>query len=293
MEATAATKTKKARKQSQFMLVMKRMSRNKSAMVGLAILLLLIVAAILAPVLTPYGYSIQDMTSMHATPSLAHPFGCDSMGRDLLSRCLYGARYSLSLGLISAFASVICGIVIGSIAGYFGGAIDMVILRLMDILQGIPSLLLAIAISTALGGGFGNTILAMSVGGIPQAVRLLRANVLSIHDAEYLEAARAINCSKPRIIFKHTIPNSVAPLIVSLTMGIGNTIMGASMLSYIGLGIRPPLPEWGAMLSNARDFVRDYPHEIIFPGLCILVTVLCLNMLGDGLRDAMDPKLKN
>jgi peptide/nickel transport system permease protein len=195
--------------------------------------------------------------------------------------------------LVAAAASIGCGMILGSIAGYFGGAVDMTILRLMDIMQGIPSLLLAIAISTALGGGFGVTILAMAIGGIPQSTRLLRANILRIHDEEYLEAARAINCSRPRIIFKHTIPNSIAPLIVDLTMGIGNTIMAASMLSYIGLGIRPPLPEWGAMLSAARDFIRDYPHEILFPGLCILITVLALNMLGDGLRDAMDPKLKN
>jgi len=282
----------KPARHSQAADVFKRFRRNKLAMAGAAALLLLALLAVFAPIAAPYDYAALDMSVMHSPPSAEHWFGTDQLGRDILSRIIYGARYSLSLGVFAMLVSNIVGIVLGSLAGYFGGAADNVILRFIDILQSIPGMLLAIVVSTVLGSGYTNTILAMSIGGIPMVVRLLRASILRIRKEEYLEAAVSINCSTPRIISRYIFPNSYSPLLVSATMGIGNTIMGAAALSYIGLGIQPPMAEWGAMLSGARGYIRDYPHEIIFPGLFIMITVLAFNLIGDGLRDAMDPKLK-
>ena len=281
------------RKEGQLAQVMHRLSRNRVSMTGLVVILILIVLAILSPWIMPYDYTRMDMSNMYATPSWAHPFGCDELGRDIFSRALYGARASLSLGLLATLLSTAIGVVLGSLVGYFGGWVDTVVMRLLDILQAIPGMLLSIAISAALGSGFGNTIIALSIGGVPMTVRLLRGSILTVRKQEYIEAAEKINCSRLRIITSHILPNSIAPLIVSVTMGIGNTILAAAGLSYIGLGVQPPTPEWGAMLSAGKSVITRYPHLCVFPGLCIMVVVLCFNMLGDGLRDAMDPKLKN
>jgi peptide/nickel transport system permease protein len=183
-------------------------------------------------------------------------------------------------------------IIIGSCAGYFGGWVDNVILRACDVIQAIPGILLAIVVSAVLGPGYINTILALAIGGIPAGIRLVRAQILSIRGEEYLEAAAAVNCSPARIMFVHILPNILSPLIIGFTMGIGNTIMLAASLSFIGLGVQPPTPEWGAMLSSARNFIRNYPWQILFPGIFIFITVLSINLFGDGLRDALDPKLK-
>lgn len=281
------------RKEGQLSQVMHRLSRNRVSMTGLVVILILIALAILSPWIMPYDYTRMDMSNMYATPSWAHPFGCDELGRDIFSRALYGARASLSLGLLATLLSTAIGVVLGSLVGYFGGWVDTAIMRLLDILQAIPGMLLSIAISAALGPGFGNTIIALSIGGVPMTVRLLRGSILTVRKQEYIEAAEKINCSRLRIITSHILPNSIAPLIVSVTMGIGNTILAAAGLSYIGLGVQPPTPEWGAMLSAGKSVITRYPHLCVFPGLCIMVVVLCFNMLGDGLRDAMDPKLKN
>ena len=206
---------------------------------------------------------------------------------------MYGARASLWLGLMSTLVSTVVGVLLGSLVGYYGGKVDNIVMRILDIIQAIPGMLLSIAISAALGSGIGNTILALSIGGIPMTVRLLRGSILTVRKQEYIEAAEKINCSKFRVIMSHILPNSIAPVIVSVTMGIGNTILQAASLSYIGLGVQPPTPEWGAMLSEGKSMITKYPHLCIFPGLAIMLVVLCLNMLGDGLRDAMDPKLKN
>ena len=280
------------KKESPMRAVFKRLRKNKVAMFGFGILVLLILMAVFAPWIAPYNYAEMDLTAMHQGPSMQHLFGTDNLGRDIFSRIIYGSRYSLSLGIAAVLFSTAIGVVIGSIAGYFGGAADTIIMRILDVIQSIPGMLLAIIISAVLGAGFENTILAMSIGGVPMTVRLLRAQILSIRKQEYLEAATAINCPEHLIISRYVLPNSYAPLLVSATMGIGNTIMAAAALSYIGLGIQPPLAEWGAMLSAARGFLRDYPHELIFPGIFIMITVLALNLLGDGLRDALDPKLK-
>lgn len=283
----------RSRRQGQFVQVMHRLSRNKLAMLGLVVMVALIIVALLSPWITPYDYAATSKADRYALPSLQHWFGCDGMGRDIFSRILYGARASLWLGLMSMLVSTIIGVILGSLVGYFGGWVDNVVMRLLDILQAIPGMLLSIAISAALGSGIGNTILALSIGGIPMTVRLLRGSILTVRKQEYIEAAEKINCSRLRVITSHILPNSIAPVIVSVTMGIGNTILQAASLSYIGLGVQPPTPEWGAMLSEGKAMITKYPHLCIFPGLAIMVVVLALNMLGDGLRDAMDPKLKN
>lgn len=287
------SENKKIRKESQFGAVLKRLRRNKAAMAGLIIFVIMVLLAFLSPWIIPYGYEEMNMSNMYAGPSAEHWFGTDELGRDILSRILYGARASLSLGVISVMLATVVGVLIGSIAGYIGGAVDNIIMRLVDIIQAIPGMLLAIAVSAALGSGFVNTIIAMAIGNVPMMVRLLRASILGIRKQEYLEAAISINCPQSRIILKHVLPNSISPLIVSVTMGIGNAILMAAALSYIGLGVQPPSPEWGAMLSSGRNYIRDYPHLVIVPGICIMLVVLALNMLGDGLRDALDPKLKN
>lgn len=270
----------------------KRLRTNSTAMFGLVILALLVLAAVFAPFVAPYHYTDMDMMQLNAAPSLKHVFGTDSLGRDILSRLIYGGRYSLFLGFASSVLSMAAAIVLGSLAGYFGGWVDNAVLRVCDVVQAIPGILLSIVISAVLGPGFFNTILALAIGGIPSGIRLTRAQILSVRSEEYLEAAASVNCSAIRIMFRHILPNVLSPLIVGFTMGIGSTIMLASSLSFIGLGVQPPAPEWGAMLSAGRDFIRNYPWQIIFPGIFVFVTVLSINLLGDGLRDALDPKMK-
>lgn len=292
-EAAVNAAQGKAKKKSEFVRVMKQLSKNKLAMLGLFIFLLEVILAVLAPWIAPYEYTKMDMLNCFATPSWEHPFGCDDLGRDIFSRVLVGARYSLTIGLTSVLFSTLIGMVIGAVAGYFGGWVDNLIMRLLDVIQAIPGMLLMIVISAMLGPGFVNTILAMSIGSIPGAARMLRAQMLKERGQEYVEACTSINCSTPRIIISHMIPNCMSPMIVQATMGIAQTITLAAGLSFIGLGVQPPAPEWGAMLSSARSFMRTAPHLVVFPGMAIAVTVLALNLLGDGLRDALDPKLKN
>nr|WP_314459638.1 ABC transporter permease [uncultured Clostridium sp.] len=282
-----------AKNQGGFTAVMKQMSKNKAAMLGLLILSTEIILAILAPYIIPYDYSFMDMANMFAKPSPSHLFGCDDMGRDIFSRVLFGARYSISIGIIAVAIGSVIGCTIGAIAGYFGGQVDNIIMRFLDIIQAIPGMLLMIVISAVLGPGYFNTIVALSIGSISGMARLLRAQMLKERENEYIEAAQSINCSKFRIITSHLLPNCISPMIVSATMGVAQTITMAAGLSFIGLGVQPPIPEWGAMLSAARQFIRQAPHLVYFPGLAIAVTVLALNLLGDGLRDALDPKLKN
>ena len=285
--------TGKKRGNSQFWLTLGRLKRNHLAMVGLVIILVMIILALLAPYISPYPYEAANFKNRYGTPSAEHWFGTDELGRDIFSRLLYGSRYSLRIGLISVAISAIGGIFFGALAGYFGGAVDNIIMRLLDVLQAMPGIVLAIAISAALGPGLTNSVIALSISSIPGYARMTRASFLNVRKMEYLEAATSINCSNARIIWKHVLPNALSPLIVQATMGIAGAIMGAAMLSFIGLGVQPPTPEWGAMLSAGRSYLRDYPHLCIFPGVMIMMAVLSLNMLGDGLRDALDPKLKD
>jgi peptide/nickel transport system permease protein len=282
----------KIKKSSEVLRVLKQLSYNKLAMFGLILFVAELGLCLLAPVIAPYDYKAMDILSMNQGPSAAHWFGTDDLGRDILTRVLYGGRYSMTVSLLSVVVSLIFGVVIGSIAGYFGGWLDNVIMRILDIIQSLPGLLLTIVVAASLGAGFFNTVLALSVNGIPAQARMLRAQMMRVRGSEFVEAATSINCSKVRIIAKHLFPNSFSPLIVQASMAIANRITMCSSLSFIGLGVQPPAPEWGAMLAGSRQYIRDYPYMVIFPGLAIAVTVLALNLLGDGLRDALDPRLK-
>lgn len=270
-----------------------RLFQNKVAIAAAFILVLMLLIALFSPWITPYQYDAMDLVSKNQGPSLRHLFGTDNMGRDILSRIMYGGRYSLTISIIAVFFSIVGGMIVGAIAGFFGGMVDNLLMRILDILQAIPDMILTIAVSAALGSGFDKTVMALAISRIPAFARLLRANVLQVRTMEYVEAAEAIGCSWFRRIVKHIIPNSWTPLIVSGTMQVASVMLSLAALSYIGLGIEQPLPEWGSMLSAARAYIRDYPYQLIFPGCAIAVSVLCLNLLGDGLRDALDPRLKD
>lgn len=294
MTATATAQPRaKAKKNSQFLEVMKRLSKNRSAMIGLILILVEIILAIFAPLIIPYDPNAIDILGKLTGPSAQHFFGTDELGRDIFSRILYGARYSLSIGIFGTLITTVVGTFIGAIVGYYGGTADNIFMRILDIIQAMPPILFTIVIATALGSGFQNTLLALAVSGIPGAVRLVRGSVLSIRKMEYLESAESINCPKLRTIFVHVMPNAISPSIVAASMNVASLILTAASLSFIGLGVQAPTPEWGAMLSASRNYIRDYPYMVLFPGLAIAITVLALNMLGDGLRDAMDPKLKD
>ena len=287
------TSTFGKKKKNLLFLTLARLKQDKLAVIGMVIFLIIVLAAIFAPVIAPYSYKDQDLQNMRALPSMEHIFGTDSLGRDIFSRVLYGAKYSLSIGIISVTVAMLFGCVVGSICGYYGGVIDMVIMRLMDLMQSIPDMLLAIAISAMLGPGFTNCILALSISRIPVFIGLMRASLLNLREMEYIDAEISINASAPRIMFRHLLPNGISPMIVQATMAIAGSILVAASLSFIGLGVQPPLPEWGAMLSEGREYIRSSPHIVIFPGLMIMITVLSINLFGDGLRDALDPRLKD
>lgn len=283
---------KKEKKTSLFVETFLNTVKNPGARVGLIIFLVIAIVCFLSPLIAPYDYNEMDMTQMFQGPSIKHWFGTDKFGRDIFSRMMYGGRYSIIMGLCAAIFGSAIGIVIGSISGYFGGTVETVIMRIMDIWSSIPGILLCIMISTVMGPGFFNTVFALSIGGVPGGVRMIRGQILAERSKEYLEAAESINCSKLSIMFKHMLPNVISPTIVQTTMQIGQTISMAATLSYIGLGVQPPTPEWGAMLSDGRGYILTYPYMIMFPGIVIAVTVLAINLIGDGLRDALDPKLR-
>lgn len=291
-ERTVTEPNRLWKRENRLVSVFKRIFKNKVATAGLIVILLMIVLAIAAPLIAPYSYETMDFAIKSQTPSLAHICGTDEYGRDIFSRLLYGARYSLSLGLLAQVLHLVFGVFFGSIAGYYGGKVDSTIMRICDIIQSIPNILLAVIVSSALGVGFTNTVIALGIGHITTTARVVRAQFLPLRSKEFVEAEKSINCSNARIIFKHILPNAFAPVIVQTTMGVGGDISTAAALSFLGLGVRPPTPEWGAMLSAAKDYIRYYPHMILFPGLCIAIVVLALNLFGDGLRDALDPRLK-
>lgn len=280
------------KQKNQFSMMIHRLLDSPTAVAGLAVIALMVLTAIFGDFIAPYDVLEPSAALAKQGPSLKHPFGTDHLGRDLLSRILVGAKYSLTLGIIPVFIDTFLGIIIGTTVGYIGGWVDDVVMRIIDIITAVPSILLCIVVSAALGPGYVNTIIAMCVGGIPKVTRLARASVLGIRGMEYLEASQSVNCSKARMMFRHIIPNSLSPIIVHSTMGIGGHIQMVAMLSFIGLGIQPPTPEWGALLSDARTYVLDYPYMCFMPGLMIAIVVIAFNWVGDGLRDAMDPKLK-
>ena len=270
-----------------------RLMKTAAAKIGVGLLVFMVLVCFVGPLLSPYEKNGIDLTNMYARPSAEHWFGCDVMGRDILTRLLYGGQYSLILGLTTAAVSSFISILIGCIAGYFGGGTETLIMRFMDVWSALPGMLLAIMISAVLGAGFFATVIALTIGAIAGGVRMTRGQVLAERTKEYIEAAESINCSKLSIMFKHLLPNVVQPMIIIATMYIGATIMMAAGLSYIGLGIQPPTSEWGAMLADGRAYIRLYPHMITFPGIAIALTVLAVNLIGDGLRDTLDPKLRD
>ena len=285
---------KRAKKRSMAVEVWQRLVKNKMAMLGLAILVLLALCAIFADVIADYETKVvaQNIANRLKGPSAEHWFGTDEFGRDIFARMVHGSRVSLVVGLISVSVSLVAGGTLGALAGFYGGRVDNVIMRVMDIFLAVPSILLAITIVAALGTNLVNVMLAIGISGTPGFARIVRAAVMSVKDQEFVEASRAIGASNATIIFREIIPNCLAPIIVQSTLSVASAILSTASLSFIGLGVQPPDPEWGAMLSSGRNFLRDAVHLTLFPGLAIVVTILALNLLGDGLRDALDPRLK-
>lgn len=282
------------KKRSQWAEVWRRLKKNKMAMFGLAILTVLVLSALFADVLADYDNVVikQHLKDRLQGPSLKHWLGTDEFGRDMLARMIHGSRVSLQVGILAIGLAIVSGGALGAVSGYYGGKLDNFIMRIMDIFLAVPSILLAIAIVAALGPSLINLMLAISVSYIPTFARIVRASVLTIRDQEFIEAAKAIGASDARIIFRHIIPNSLAPVIVQGTLGVAGAILSTAGLSFIGMGIQPPAPEWGAMLAGGRQYLRYAWHVTTFPGLTIMITILALNLLGDGLRDALDPRLK-
>ena len=290
--ATAEVSVVKIKKQRPWLTLLRRVAKDPTALVGGILFALLALVALFAPLLIRHKIDAVNLDVQLQGPSWEYWFGTDKLGRDIYSRIIYGARYSLSIGVLGVAVGAGIGMVFGAIAGYFGKLTDSVVMRLTDVLQAIPGVLLAMTVSVVLGPGYINTMLALAVGNIPMSIRLMRAGILGIRHQEYLEAAVSINARTPRIIFRHLIPNSFSPLLVSATMSIGNTIMMCAMLSFIGLGLQPPLPEWGGIIAEGLQYIRYRPWMTVFPGIFIMISVLSLNMVGDGLRDVLDPKLK-
>ena len=271
----------------------RRLRYSITARIGMVVVTIIILAAVLAPIVDPYDPKLDaDLENSRQPPSREHIFGTDRLGRDIFRRIVHGAGLSLSVGVVAVLVSGTGGTVLGLLAGYFGGVVDMVIMRLIDILMAFPGMLLAIAIVAVRGTGLFNTVIALSVVGVTGYARLVRSMVLSIRERDYIEAAHMVGVRDPRIIFRHILPNSLAPIIVSATMGIGGAILTAAALGFLGLGAQPPAPEWGVMVSDGVPFLRQTPHMVFFPGMAIMVTVLGFNLLGDGLRDALDPQMQ-
>lgn len=272
--------------------MMRRFRKNKRALVGFWMVVVFVGIAVFAQAIAPYDPIEQNMDVILQPPSASHPFGTDEYGRDILSRIIYGSQISLMIGIVGVLISVVVGVGLGTISGYFGGRADMLIMRVMDIFMAFPSFLLALAIVSVLGPGMVNVMIAIGIFSVPTFARISRSAVISVKNKEFIEAAKSMGASHARVIFKHVLPNSVAPIIVLSTMRIATAILTASGLSFLGMGAQPPTPEWGAMLSTGREYLRTAPHVSTIPGLAIMFMVLAFNMLGDGLRDALDPKMK-
>lgn len=271
----------------------RRLRKNKLAMLSLGVIILFILIAVFAPIIAPYDPYAQDLTQKLAKPSAQHWLGTDKLGRDILSRLIYGARVSLSVGLVCEAIAVPIGVTLGAVAGYYGGKVDAVISRIMEILGSFPFIIFAICIMFILGNGIINIFIALGVIGWLGHARQIRAQVMQLKEMEYVEAAKTSGASDLKIIFKHLLPNCLSTIIVVTTLDIPGDIMYESTLSFIGLGVQPPQASWGSMINEAKSFIRQAPTFSLFPGLAIMILVIAFNTLGDGLRDALDPKLKN
>ena len=291
----AAGGLRQYKKRSQIGSVCRRFAKSKTAMAGLIILIILVLLALLCPLFLDYAADVtgQNIRERLQFPSWQHPFGTDQYGRDVLARVVWGTRISLSASLIIIAIATVVGALLGAIAAYYGGMVDNIIMRVMDIFYALPFNLMAICIVASLGNGMFNLGLACVVRLIPGFTRVFRSAILPIRGQEYIEAARACNTSDGRILLRHILPNALGPIIVQATLNLAITILAIAGLSYIGLGVESPTPEWGTMLSDGRQYMRNYPYLVIFPGLAIMIAAMSLNLIGDGLRDALDPKLKN
>ena len=283
---------RKKKKRGKWRDVWSRLQRNKVAMVSIVLLLVIILSAVFSELITPYVYTERDLTNTFAFPSAAHLFGTDNLGRDIFSRVLVGGRISLLVAFGSVLLSAVVGSLLGAAAGYYGGKIEFGIMKLTDIMMAIPAFLLAVTVSAAMGTGLINTIVAVGLTNIPRFVRLMRAETLSVKGNEFILASRASGASDLYIILTHIFPNALSSTIVNVTLGVGTAILQISGLSFVGLGVRPPTPEWGSMLASGRTYMRDFWPMVTFPGIAIVVTLILFNLAGDGLRDAMDPRLK-
>ncbi|MDP5272978.1 nickel transporter permease [Chengkuizengella axinellae] len=271
----------------------KSFKKNKLAVVGLIIVLIFVFLAVFAPVITPEGINEQKLAERLQPPSSEHWLGTDDFGRDILSRIIHGARISLWVGFVSVIGSIVVGCFLGILAGYYGRWVDTLISRFFDIMLAFPSMLLAIAIVAVLGPSLRNALIAIAIINVPNFGRLIRSKVLSIKQEEYITAAKAIGMRDRRILFHHILPNSMAPIIVQGTLAIATAIIEAAALGFLGLGAEPPTPEWGKMLADSKDYLVQAPWTMFFPGIAIMLTVLGFNLMGDGLRDALDPRMKN
>ncbi len=294
VEMLSAEELLKTKKRSQSADIWKRLKRSKTAVLGLILIVTFIFMAVFAPVIASYeGEAIKmNVRERLEGPSAEHIFGTDEFGRDIFARVVYGTRISLFVGIISVSIALSIGGFLGAIAGYYGGKIDNAIMRVLDVILAVPTILLAITIVASLGASMINLMVAVGISNIPGFARIVRASVLSVKDQEFIEAARAIGAKDHVIILKHVLPNSMAPIIVYATLKVATAIMATASLSFIGLGVQPPTPEWGSMLAGGRAYIRDQMYIVLYPGLAIVLTVLSLNLIGDGLRDALDPKLK-
>lgn len=287
-------KTKTLTNKSQWGLIAYRFSKNKLAMVGLAVIILMILLCLTAPLYIDYNSVVkQNMSERFIAPCSEHIFGTDQFGRDLFSRIIYGGRISLLAGLVVVATALVVGVTLGGVAGYFGGTVDMIIMRICDIFMAVPRMLLAMAVVAGLGQGTFKMLIALTIAEFPKYARTVRASIMTLRGQEYVEAAKCCGTSSVRIIFKHVVPNGLGPVIVSATLGLGGTILAIASLGFLGIGVASPTPEWGTILSENRANIRFYPYLGLIPGFFIAISVMCLNFIGDGLRDALDPRTKN
>ena len=285
---------KKSKKNSQAKEIWRRFRKSKTAMLGLVLLIFVVGIAIFADVIVPYENAItQNIPELLQGPSAAHWFGTDEAGRDLFARIVHGSRYSLAIGIITTIVSMIIGGLLGAVAAYYGGWVDNVIMRVTDVIMTVPPILLSLAVVAALGANLRNLLIAITVSCVPGIIRMVRSVVLGVVEEDYIEAARSYGTSDMRIILKYVIPNALGPIIVTATMNVATMILSASGLSFLGMGVQPPAPEWGALLSDAETYMFSAPHLLYIPGLFIVIAALSFNLAGDGLRDALDPKLKD
>lgn len=286
-------RNRKSKKTNQMKEIWRRFRKSKTAMLGLCLLLFVLSIAIFADVITPYENAISQSADRLDSPSAAHIFGTDELGRDLFARIVHGSRYSLLIGVSTSVLALVIGGLLGAIAAYYGGWVDNIIMRLTDVVMTVPPILLSLAVVAALGGSLRNLLIAITISCVPSMLRLVRSVVLGVVDEDYIEAARSYGASDMRIILKYVIPNALGPIIVTTTMNVANMILSAAGLSFLSLGVQPPAPEWGALLSDAKTYMFTAPHLLYIPGIFIVIAALSFNLAGDGLRDALDPKLKD